>query len=390
MSAPNISMIDSSSAGVGLGNYKGIMLCNRPFGGTAGKAPNKLANKGEKTTFSAGVVPETIGLNVPISAKEKLIKRPKKDSVLAKHKKWLSDLQKTKDRLEYEYVEEIRRKEESQAKFQQHEAQMREVSRTILKNKDADAKQSKQTVGDKGGVIDELQPSDSKSDAKADAKVASGPETSAAVNVPTAADAKSGKSVKPAWALSEKAAEDQKEEMELSEESDLLEFAKSLDFDKVIGDIEVQTMMEKLRKRITDLEKEVAVEEQRDADVEARAVLRAKLELMGKAEASLQLEADGAPISAESAAMNEARALLQDEEDMQHLHSTKSVAAMLQQAKDKIETVSRAVNPPPTPTHATKIKNEPIIVTHEVNEGARLGDKNDISNLPYMHRNPAV
>ncbi len=35
---------------------------------------------------------------------------------MAKHKKWLSDLQKTKDRLEAEYLEEARKKEEAQAK----------------------------------------------------------------------------------------------------------------------------------------------------------------------------------------------------------------------------------------------------------------------------------
>jgi hypothetical protein len=45
-----------------------------------------------------------------------MIKRPNKDSVLAKHKKWLADLQKTKDRLETELLEEARKKEESQLK----------------------------------------------------------------------------------------------------------------------------------------------------------------------------------------------------------------------------------------------------------------------------------
>ena len=33
-----------------------------------------------------------------------------------KHKKWLSDLQKTKDKLEVEYLEEAKRKEEAQQK----------------------------------------------------------------------------------------------------------------------------------------------------------------------------------------------------------------------------------------------------------------------------------
>jgi hypothetical protein len=41
-----------------------------------------------------------------------MIKRPKKDSVLVKHKKWLSDLQKTKDRLEEQYLEDLRKKDD--------------------------------------------------------------------------------------------------------------------------------------------------------------------------------------------------------------------------------------------------------------------------------------
>ena len=45
-----------------------------------------------------------------------MLKRPNKDSVLAKHKKWLADLQKTKDRLEVEFLEETKKKEEAQMK----------------------------------------------------------------------------------------------------------------------------------------------------------------------------------------------------------------------------------------------------------------------------------
>jgi hypothetical protein len=34
---PNISMIDKSNSGtLGVGTYKGVMLCNRPFAGTEG------------------------------------------------------------------------------------------------------------------------------------------------------------------------------------------------------------------------------------------------------------------------------------------------------------------------------------------------------------------
>ncbi len=62
------------------------------------------------------MVPIPIGSNVAISAKEKQIKRPKKDSVLVKHKKWLSDLQKTKERLEEQYIDDLRKKEEEKLK----------------------------------------------------------------------------------------------------------------------------------------------------------------------------------------------------------------------------------------------------------------------------------
>lgn len=390
-------MIENSvnAGSIGVGNYKGVMLCNRPFGNST--AVNKQSNAPQKVTFTTGVVPESIGINVPIAAHPKLTKRPKKDSVLAKHKKWLIELQKKKDRLEEEYLDEMRRKEESQEKFQEHERQMRLASKKILReSKEAAAAAKEQTMDSKDdtkGAGDKHQP-----------LAASAPDALQHNNnsfedtensIPTIAQAKtyggasSSASAKPAWAMTEEAAASQFDEMLQDEENELIEFAKSLDFDKYIGDIEVQTMMERLRRRITELEKEVALDDLREADAASRAALRSKLEQMGKLEAGLREE--GAEQSAESKAMAEARALLQEEEDMQAVHSAKSTAALLQQAKDKIETVRQGVQPPKeVDSSSPKIKNEPLIVTHEPNEGARLGDKNDISNLPYMHRNPAV
>ncbi len=50
---------------VGIGNYKGVMLCNRPFGGSA-VAP--AAAKPDTRSFHAGVVPTDVGQNVSISS----------------------------------------------------------------------------------------------------------------------------------------------------------------------------------------------------------------------------------------------------------------------------------------------------------------------------------
>ncbi len=54
----------------------------------------------------------------------------------------------------------------------------------------------------------------------------------------------------------------------------MLEFAAGLNFDKYIDDLEIKTMMEKVKKRILDLEREVNQEEKRIAEAEQRAANR--------------------------------------------------------------------------------------------------------------------
>ena len=44
------------------------------------------------------------------------VKRPKKASALTKHRKWLTDLQKTKDELEQKYIDDMIKKQEAQDK----------------------------------------------------------------------------------------------------------------------------------------------------------------------------------------------------------------------------------------------------------------------------------
>lgn len=66
-----------------------------------------------------------------------------------------------------------------------------------------------------------------------------------------------------------------KEDKELEDDEGLLNFAAELNFDRYIDDLEVRTMMEKVRKRIMDLEREVTQDERRVAESEARAKLRA-------------------------------------------------------------------------------------------------------------------
>ena len=70
---------------------------------------------------------------------------------------------------------------------------------------------------------------------------------------------------RPAWALTETAAAVASEEKLLGDEDDLLDFAASLDFDRYMGDVEVRVMIDRLRRRIGDLEREAAQDEGREA-----------------------------------------------------------------------------------------------------------------------------
>lgn len=67
MSGPTMSMIDSSNAGIG--NYKGVMLCNRPFAGTGQAKPEA---KPDTRSFHAGKVPSSIGTTIPIASLDKV------------------------------------------------------------------------------------------------------------------------------------------------------------------------------------------------------------------------------------------------------------------------------------------------------------------------------
>lgn len=342
-----MSLVDSNKgANVGIGNYKGVMLCNRPFGGSTAGIGKSAAP--EKTSFTCGVVSETPGINVSISNLErKYPKRKKKETALTKHRKWLADLQKTKDRLESQYEDELKQTSDQKAKFAQKEAQMRQI-----------AKSAKQTE------------SDSKPETNS-------PPKSESKGVDVAAAKPKTKMPRPAWALTEDVAEAVEDEKMTEDEDELIAFAKGLDFDKYIDDLEVHTMMERVKARIAQLEHETTEEERRDIEAEERAVMRMQMEAKGD-EKGLSDLAGEKEISGSEEARMAAKDILSDAADMKGIHSTKSVAAVYLTAKES------------KGDPESKVINQPKVVTHEESDGARLQLKNNPSTLPYIHRNPAV
>lgn len=123
-------------AGAGsIGNYKGVMLCNRPFAGSAAAAKGGSgdgAAAAGKNVFVTGKVKSEVGFAGKHMQTEKLLrKRVKQETALTRHRRWLADLQLTKEALEEKYMEDLQRKEESRRRFAKREARMRQVTREL-------------------------------------------------------------------------------------------------------------------------------------------------------------------------------------------------------------------------------------------------------------------
>jgi len=356
--------LDKSGAPGGVGNYKGVMLCNRPFAGSV--AQKAVGGGSSKQTFSCGLVAEPAGLNVSMSKKDQhKVKRPKKETVLTKHKRWLAELQKTKDKLEMEYIEQMRAKEQQKSQFQNQEKGMRSMAKELL------------SADDKEGPQTDSPPASTAKPSAAEAKIMA----------------------RPAWAQTEQIASKAiaaSEEKEFEDDEGLLDFAQNLDYDRFIGDIEVKTMMKRLQERIASLERDVKTEGDRDADAADRVQMRAQL---AAAHELNELVGDGSAYNEDEDIKHIAKLVLEEDSEMNAVHSTKSVQSMLKLAKEKIATVKLAAdlkyNPADKkPSALGSVTGGPNIVVHEPSEGTRVGGigegKNGVSNLPYMHRNPAV
>jgi len=113
-----------------IGNYKGIMLCNRPFAdvGIEAKIHSKRQKncEGSERSFICGTVAQPWGCNVTIDEKSRILSRlSKKDGALSKHKKWLFELQKRKEEVEKDKEIERKLKEDNKKKFMEREAKKR-------------------------------------------------------------------------------------------------------------------------------------------------------------------------------------------------------------------------------------------------------------------------
>lgn len=373
------------AAAVSIGNYKGVMLCNRPFAGAAVSA--QATGGPAKAAFVCGRVPDAMG-NAAIKSENALnVKRTKKETALTRHRRWLHDLQVTKDALEKAYLDDIQAKEDSKQRFMEREAKMRQAVRagrqSAAETKTQPPPAEAKTAGAPEPASSQTKDPGAKAAAAAvDAKA----ELSTDVQAAMKRREKQGKATRPMWAMDETAAKEATDQKEEDDTLELLEFAKNLDFDKYIDDMEVQTMIEQVKSRILELETmdedQVAAEEVRGEarphalTAESIARLQAKYgQSLGGGGAAAD---DDKPVDDDARSV--ARSVLSDNADLKNTHSQRSVAAI---AQKKLATVGEE-NEGPTVTGG------PRLVRHTDDDGTRLANKKEVHNLPYMHRNPSV
>lgn len=387
-----------SSPSVSIGNYKGVMLCNRPFAGVQAAAQHQASGGPAKAAFVCGNVPSAIGAGGRRSDLS-LVKRTKKETALTRHRKWLAELQRTKVELEKNYLEELHQKEESKKRFMAREARMR----ALVTQANAAEPKAEEAAAATGGALaamaaakdaaefdgkagplegkEEESPKASAEEhpaAGAEDKLSSAAEGDAAVALAAAEKRreKQGKVSRPMWALTEDKAHEASEKKEEDDAMELLAFAQNLDFEKYIDDMEIQTMMDQVKARIGELEI-MADEEYEASEVRGEArphTLTAEKIAQLQAKYGVSVDEDK-----DEDTMSVASRVLSENKGLGAVHSQKSVAAI---TAKKMEAISEEPKSSAVP--------EPRIVSHPDDEGTRLANKSTIQKLPYMNRNPSV
>ena len=234
-----------------IGNYKGVMLCNRP---NEINGPRKADRTGPNVPFNSRVMPEEpVGWNPTKKLVPRDVKRKKKidpNNALLKHKRFLKNLedQRLKEREEKEREEY--EKEEKVYKFkEQAEKQRKKIKDLKATNGEIEEGGSPARSGPE--EEEERQVEQPERPAKLTKENLDKHSETASRKAAAKPPSKQQKS-KPAWALTEKDLEEQKEK----EIDDLLEFAYELDYEKYMDDFEVRQALAIIKDRVHEIKKD--------------------------------------------------------------------------------------------------------------------------------------
>lgn len=376
----------------GLGNFKGVMLCNRPSdepklrgGGHEGEAPFK--------SMISATHGEQIGLT-PCRNFEPTVKTRGPSAALRRHVRWLRELQ-GQIREEREHVEEedkldAERKLRMKAVFEKQ----REAVREMMYERDHNLA------------------------AKDYADKASNERT------------KKGKArlVKPLWAMTEK----EKDDFEDDEADDLINFAENLNYEKFVGDLEFRQGLEVMRDRMGKLQKEqdafkdallrdfnASLDEEEGRSTSAGSPRSSRLEegidgtgLLGDARSEYSVGStrrskgeerynpDGRPDWDSSTACGDERSevarevktaadvVLESAPQLRAIHSKESVQRIIEKARERQLRKTEAAD---LIEHMRRDGPVPVpVIVASADTQNRLHKPVEPSLLPYLYRSPAI
>jgi len=386
------------------GNYKGVMLCNRPT--EQPSRPGQAIIAPEKPAFRpAGVGAEPFGLNPAkenlvsnmLAVQDEALRRRQEDGVptgppnfMNKHRAWLAEMARKKATLNAELAASAKQAEQKRTRFVAYTREMRNAVRQRALEL--------QEMGEQYAASSKALPAESYQTYSQPAYF----EQQQPEEVPPAmAPPSKGKGkapAKPKWAMTE----DEADAVEDDEAAQLLDFAQSLDYDSYIDDLEVRQALNVIRERIDGqkaLEAAAAAAEEaaaaggdwrsqfldewnaKDDDASTvrsskRAPIPAEAGAMGEGDkpdwdASTRAgEETGPRVSQSARAM--ADAMLKENPNLREKHSVRSLAAMVEKHEPTVEELP--------PLRIVTVVENPKVNTKQI----------DPSNLPYLHRNPAV
>ncbi|CAK9034216.1 unnamed protein product [Durusdinium trenchii] len=222
----------------GLGNFKGVMLCNRP------SDDSKVVSEAKQPFRSAVAYTSDLGLT-PVRNFEPTVKKRGPSAALRRHVRWLRELQQQmredRDQAEQEGQDEEEKRQKMKAAFDKH----RKAVRDMMKERDDKQKEE--------AAAAQAEKAAKAAEAKAKATENSVPlsEIAHAAAI-SAVDRPAPKVSKPLWAMTEQ----EKDHFEEEEADDLINFVEHLDFDKYVGDLEFRQALGALKDRTGKLKKE--------------------------------------------------------------------------------------------------------------------------------------
>jgi len=370
----------------GLGNFKGVMLCNRPMDDPSSKLSGGAEEPAPFRSMISGTHGDPIGLT-PVRTIEETVKTRGPSAALRRHVRWLKELQ--------DQMKDERQQVEMEDK--QDEERKRKMKETFEKHRDAVRDMMAERAKD---WVDPFAPDPEKQK-----------------QLKASAMAKK-QAKKPLWAMTQKEQDDFEEEAA----DDLINFAEGLDYDKYIGDLEFRQGLDALRDRAGKLTKEQEAfkdallrdfntkleDEERSTSVgsprledgvDGQSLLGDLVSdgtrRRGQEERS---NADGRPDWDSSTAYGDeprqldeeikdaAKRVMESNSQIRAVHSKESVARIIEKAKERqsepaADLIEQMMRDGPAPA--------PVIVASSDTQH-RLHKPVDPSLLPYLYRSPAV